>query len=136
LQARERAQPMTDGPAVDDAGEPVRDTTEHLRLKLRQWCDAGVSRLTTDMEELEMHSAVRNVMRLFDRIKDFDKRVRAREGELRGANVDAAIEALGVLAQALGPFAPHMAEELWIDLGHEEQAAQTPWPGVSLELAV
>jgi leucyl-tRNA synthetase len=136
LQARERAQPTTDGPAVDDADEPVRDTTEHLRLKLTQWCEAGVGRLTTDMEELEMHSAVRNVMRLFDRIKDFDKRVRAREGELRGANVEAAIEALGVLAQALGPFVPHMAEELWIDLGHEENAAQTPWPGVSLELAV
>ena len=29
---------------------------------------------------LEMHSAVRNVMRLFDRIKDFEKRVLARQG--------------------------------------------------------
>jgi leucyl-tRNA synthetase len=135
LQARERAQPAADGRATGDGGEPVRDTTEHLRLKLVQWCDAGVGRLTKDMEELEMHSAVRNVMRLFDRIKDFDKRVRAREGELRGANVDAAIEALGILAQALGPFAPHMAEELWVDLGHEEHSAQTPWPGVSLGVA-
>jgi leucyl-tRNA synthetase len=134
-QVHERALPADGGAPTDDAGEPVRDTTEHLRLKLTQWCEAGVSRLTQDMEELEMHSAVRNVMRLFDRIKDFDKRVRAREGELRGANVDAAIEALGVLAQALGPFAPHMAEELWIDLGHEEHSAQTPWPGVSLGVA-
>jgi leucyl-tRNA synthetase len=134
-QARERAQPSDGVPPTDDAGEPVRDTTEHLRLKLTQWCEAGVSRLTQDMEELEMHSAVRNVMRLFDRIKDFDKRVRARDGELRGANLDAALEALGVLAQALGPLAPHMAEELWIDLGHDEHSAQTPWPGVSLGVA-
>ena len=29
-----------------------------------------------------MHSAVRNVMRLFDRIKDFEKRVLARQTEL------------------------------------------------------
>ncbi len=36
-----------------------------------------------------------------------------------------------VLAQMLGPLAPHMAEELWIALGHEERGAQTPWPGVS-----
>ena len=29
-----------------------------------------------------MHSAVRNVMRLFDRIKDFEKRVLARQAAL------------------------------------------------------
>jgi leucyl-tRNA synthetase len=113
---------------------PVRDDTEHLRLKLSQWCEAGVGRITKDMESLEMHSAVRNVMRLFDRIKDFEKRVVAREGELSGANLDALVEALTVLAQVLGPLAPHMAEELWIAFGHEERGAQTPWPGVSLRV--
>jgi leucyl-tRNA synthetase len=113
---------------------PVRDTSEHLRLKLSQWCEAGVARVTKDMESLEMHSAVRNVMRLFDRIKDFDKRVVARDGELRGASLDALIDALVVLAQTLGPLAPHLAEELWIAFGHDEGAAQTPWPGVSFEV--
>jgi leucyl-tRNA synthetase len=126
---------------VADDGEPIRDTTEHLRLKLSQWCDACVARITKDMESLEMHSAVRNVMRLFDRIKDFEKRVLARESELSAANVDALVEALGVLAQTLGPLAPHLAEELWIALGQDrgsalagEHAAQTPWPGVSFEI--
>ncbi|HLH15234.1 MAG TPA: class I tRNA ligase family protein, partial [Solirubrobacteraceae bacterium] len=126
-----------DGAGAHTDGEPVRDTSEHLRLKLSQWCEAGVTRITTDMEGLEMHSAVRNVMRLFDRIRDFEKRVLAREGELRGANLDALVQALGVLAQTLGPLAPHIAEELWLDLGNgvtspeAEHAAQTPWPGVS-----
>jgi len=114
-----------------DDGEQIGDTTEHLRLKLSQWCEAGVGRITKDMESLEMHSAVRNVMRLFDRIKDFDKRVVAREGELSGANIDALVDALTVLAQTLGPLAPHLAEELWIALGHDEHTAQTPWPSVS-----
>jgi leucyl-tRNA synthetase len=113
------------------AVEEVRDTSEHLRVKLTQWCEAGVSRITKDMEGLETHSAVRNVMRLFDRIKDFEKRVVSRDGELAGANLEALIEALTVLAQTLGPFAPHLAEELWIAFGHEEHGAQTPWPGVS-----
>jgi leucyl-tRNA synthetase len=81
-----------------------------------------------------MHSAVRNVMRLFDRIKDFEKRVVSRDGELAGANLEALIEALTVLAQTLGPFAPHLAEELWIAFGHEEHGAQTPWPGVSFQV--
>ena len=117
--------------AEGGAASPARDTSEHLRLKLSQWCEAGVGRITTDMQELEMHSAVRNVMRLFERIKDFEKRVLAREGRLAGANLEALVDALGVLAQTLGPLAPHMAEELWIELGHDEQAAQMPWPGVS-----
>ncbi|HSZ12826.1 MAG TPA: class I tRNA ligase family protein [Solirubrobacteraceae bacterium] len=121
-----------DGAAAD---APVRDTSEHLRLKLTQWCEAGVRRITKDMENLEMHSAVRNVMRLFDRIKDFEKRVVSRDGELSQANLDALVEALGVLAQTLGPFAPHMAEELWIALGHDAHGAQTPWPSVSFEIA-
>jgi leucyl-tRNA synthetase len=115
----------------NEPGEQARDTTEHLRLKLSQWCTAGVAKVTEDMQGLEMHSAVRNVMRLFDRIKDFEKRVLARQSELGAANTDALLEALTVLVQMLGPLAPHVAEELWISFGREEHGAQTPWPGVS-----
>ncbi len=132
--AREHPQ----GPAVDEDGEPVRDTTEHLRLKLSQWTAAAVEKVTEDMVALEMHSAVRNVMRLFDRIKDFEKRVLARQPELGEANVQALLEALTVLVQMLGPPAPHIAEELSLELGQHdgstlagEHGAQTPWPGVS-----
>jgi leucyl-tRNA synthetase len=127
------AAPSADGAERDD-DEHIRDKTEHLRLKLSQWCEAGVGRITDDMESLEMHSAVRNVMRLFDRIKDFEKRVLARDRELSPANLDALLGALTVLAQTLGPLAPHLAEELWVALGHDEHTAQTPWPGVSFEV--
>lgn len=115
-------------------GESVRDTTEHLRLKLRQWCEKAVEKTTEDMESLETHSAVRNVMRLFDRVKDFEKRVLARSPELGRADSDALLAALATLAQLLGPLAPHVAEELWLALGNDEDGAQTPWPGVSLEV--
>jgi leucyl-tRNA synthetase len=117
-------------------GQTIRDTTEHLRLKLSQWCETAVEKITEDMESLEMHSAVRNVMRLFDRIRDYEKRVIAREGALSRADSDALIDSLSLLAQLLGPFAPHLSEELWIALGHEERGAQTPWPGVSFQVPV
>jgi len=116
------------------AGEPPvapeKDTTEHLRRKLAQWCEKAVEKTTAEMESLETHSAVRNVMLLFDRIKDFEKRVLARQAELSVADREALGEALEVLVQMLGPFAPHMSEELWIAFGHEADT-QTPWPGVS-----
>jgi leucyl-tRNA synthetase len=125
-----------DGSIPDGGGEDehIRDNTEHFRTKLAEWCDNGVRRITEDLESLEMHSAVRNVMRLFDRIKDFEKRVVERQGELSRANSDALLAALTVLAQVLGPFAPHLAEELWIAFGHDEHSAQTPWPGVSFKV--
>ena len=103
-------------------------------MRLGKWCETAVEKITEDMESLEMHSAVRNVMRLFDRIKDFEKRVLARQGELTRADSDALIDALTLLVQLLGPFAPHLAEELWIAFGHEEHYAQTPWPGVSFQV--
>jgi leucyl-tRNA synthetase len=124
--------------AADEAladGEHVRDATEHLRLKLSQWCERGVEKITEDMGGLEMHSAVRNIMRLFDRIKDFEKRVIARQGALGRVDSDALIEALSLLAQLLGPVAPHLSEELWIAFGGDEHGAQTPWPGVSFKVA-
>jgi leucyl-tRNA synthetase len=118
----------------DGDGRPVRDTTEHLRLKLGQWCEKGVERVTEDMEGLEMHSAVRDVMRLFDRIKDFEKRVLARRQNLSPDDRDALLSALAVLAQLLAPLAPHIAQELWIALGDHEGDTQTPWPVVSFRV--
>jgi leucyl-tRNA synthetase len=118
-----------DGHAVD-AGPQVKDTTEHLRARLDKWCDAAIERVTEEMVALEMHSAVRDVMRLFDRIKDYEKRVLARTEELGAADRDALLNSLMVLAQLLAPLAPHIAEELWIALGNDDDT-RTPWPSVS-----
>jgi leucyl-tRNA synthetase len=121
--------------AIAAAGAPaeeddVKDKTEHLRVKLEQWCEIAVSKTTEDLDGLEMHTAVRNVMRLLDRIKDFEKRVRAREETPSPKNRAAMGAAIGVLAQVLSPFAPHIAEEMWVALGNDGDT-QMPWPGVS-----
>jgi leucyl-tRNA synthetase len=115
-----------------DAGPP-KDATEHLRRRLQKWTQTAVAKITAEMEQLEMHSAVRNVMRLFDRIKDYEKRVVAKRGELSEADSEALLEALSVLIQLLAPFAPHLAEELRVAFGYDDEA-QMPWPGVSFEV--
>jgi leucyl-tRNA synthetase len=96
------------------ATELGADKTEHLRKRLEQWCDTAVEKITEDLQELEMHSAVRNVMRLLDRIRDYEKRVIAKRGELCVEDRDALVAALQMLARMLIPFAPHIAEELLI----------------------
>jgi leucyl-tRNA synthetase len=120
------------GALADNEDEPHKDTSEHLRMKLlTQWCPNAVERTTADMENLEMHSAVRNLMRLFDRLKDFDKKVLAREPELGRANLEAILSALTTLTQMLAPFTPHLAEELLTAMSGETDFTQTPWPVVS-----
>ena len=100
-----------------------------MRDRLRKWCENGLERITADTEELQMHKAVRNITRLFERIQDFEKRVVKRRGQLDRADAEAQIAALVLLARALAPFAPHAAEELLIASG-EAEAADLPgsWP--------
>jgi leucyl-tRNA synthetase len=100
--------------------------TEHMRDRLRKWCDNGLDRITADTAELQMHKTVRNLTRLFERIQDFEKRVVQRRGQLGRADAEAQLAALALLAQALVPFAPHAAEELLIALGRADRL--DVWP--------
>jgi len=105
------------GDAVEDA-EAAADTA-FIRERLGKWCDNGIERITDDLEQLQMHKAVRNVTRLLERIKDYEKRVNQRQGQLSREDHEALLEALVLLSRALSPFAPHVAEELLIALGRD-----------------
>jgi leucyl-tRNA synthetase len=130
LDPAELSQGATNGASTD--GEQTAtigpDKTEHLRKRLEQWCETAVEKITEDARELEMHSAVRNVMRLFDRIRDYEKRVIAKRGWLCAEDYEALIEALQMLARVLMPFAPHIAEQLLIDSTPAGAAIDTSWP--------
>jgi leucyl-tRNA synthetase len=119
--------------SVPGAPEMGPDKTEHLRKRLEQWTETAVEKITEDTRELEMHSAVRNVMRLFDRIKDYEKRVIAKRGGLCAEDHDALIAALQTLARVLLPFAPHIAEEL-LSASQPPGAGEidTTWPASEL----
>ncbi len=115
--------------AEPGASEMGADKTEHLRKRLRQWCDTAVEKVTEDARELEMHSAVRNLMRLFDRIRDYEKRVIAKRGSLCAEDREALVAALQTLARVLIPFAPHIAEELLIaSRPSDASEIDTSWP--------
>src|SRR5215218_461519 len=102
---------------------------EHMRDRLRKWCENGLSRITEDTEQLQMHKSIRDITRLFERIQDFEKRVVKRRGALGRADAEAQLAALALLARTLVPFAPHVAEELLVAAGVEDTAeALEVWP--------
>ncbi len=95
-------------------GEPLRQlepgagTPEQARLVAR-----GVQGVTDDIEALQFNTAISKLMVM--------ARDLARDAPLPR-------EAAETLVKLLAPFAPHVAEELWRRLGHEESIAWTPWP--------
>jgi leucyl-tRNA synthetase len=119
------------GAAGEERATIGPDKTEHLRKRLEQWCDTAVEKITEDLLELEMHSAVRNVMRLFDRIKDYEKRVLAKRGSLCAEDHEALLAALQLLARVLAPFAPHVAEQLLVAAAGEDEI-DSAWPSAEL----
>ncbi len=107
--------------AAEAAEDPeAAADTAFIRERLDKWCDSGIARITADLEELQMHKAVRNVTRLFERIQDYEKRIVKRRGGLSAGDYAALLDALVLLAQVLAPFAPHAAEQLLLALGRED----------------
>ncbi len=121
--------PGPDADAVATASGDDPDGAVQRRERLAGWVDTAAAKVTEDLERLEMQRAVKNAMRLFDRIKDFEaKATRANRGELATADARAVADALTVLAELLTPFAPHVGEELWLASGRTGGADQPPWP--------
>jgi leucyl-tRNA synthetase len=114
-----------EAPLDDDA----ETDTAFMRERLVKWCESGIVRISDDLDELQMHKAVRNVTRLFERIQDFEKRVVKRRGALSRADAEAQAEALILLLRTLAPFAPHFAEGLLLAAGREDDVDSLyAWP--------
>jgi leucyl-tRNA synthetase len=113
--------------AAPEDAEAAADTA-FMRERLGKWCDNGLARITADLQELQMHKSVRNVTRMLERIQDYEKRIVKRRERLSSADYEALLTALRLLARVLAPFAPHVAEQLLIDLGAEEDEIPGAWP--------
>lgn len=89
-------------------GEPVKRAM-HKTIK----------KVTDDLENLRFNTAIAALM---EYVNDLYKL------KADGMNGDVWRQAVTVLAQLVAPFAPHIAEELWHDLGHMESVHTSGWP--------
>jgi leucyl-tRNA synthetase len=111
-----------------EAGEI--DPSTPLRRRLATWVRIGADKVTTNLEQLDMQRATRNMRLLLTRIRDFEERATA-AGELGDADRAAIVDSLLVLLRLLAPCAPHVCEELWELSGQESLLAAAPWPAGS-----
>ena len=113
-------------------GGGAEDLTPAARA-LRRKTHQTIRRVTADFRErLHFNTAVAALMELTNEIYAFDG---ALPGEPTESDRRALREALEALVKLMAPFTPHIAEELWRGLGHDEILVAAPWPRFDEELA-
>ncbi len=100
---------------------------------LRRKTHQTIAKITSDFEQLHLNTSVAALMELFNQIVDFN----ADPAKASDADVFAMKEAVESLVIMLTPFAPHISEELWENLGHAGGLLkEVPrWPIADSELA-
>jgi leucyl-tRNA synthetase len=94
---------------------------------LRRTIHETIARVTEDIErDFHFNTAISAIMELVNALYAFEADAAGRlpAGE-RAALLREAVETVVLL---LGPFSPHITEELWEHLGHRESLFTRPWP--------
>jgi leucyl-tRNA synthetase len=113
---------------ITTPGEASSPGARALRRKTHQ----TIAKVTSDFEGLHLNTIVAALMELFNELSDFN----ADPGTASEGDVFAVHEALETLVLMLAPFSPHVAEEIWENLGHEGGLLKSAhWPQADPELA-
>jgi len=111
------------------AGEALSQLSPKEKTLLRKTHQV-LRRVTNDFEtRWHFNSAIALLMKLVNVIQ-------AQEPLEKGERPEIAKEVFELLILMLNPMVPHLAEELWEMLGHEQMLAHTGWPKFVPELAV
>jgi leucyl-tRNA synthetase len=105
-------------PRPDDLSAPGR--------AFRRTVHETIGRVTTDIEEFHFNTAISALHELVNAThvyatESLDRAAAEERAGLLG-------EAVETLIRLLAPFAPHLAEELWEQLGRRDSVFQASWP--------
>lgn len=105
---------------------PAGDASD---AELRQKTHQTIKKVTEDIggERFHFNTAIAAIMELVNAIYATPS--------FTTAPSPAVAEAVEMTVRLLGPFAPHLTEELWQRLGHAELLALTCWPSYDPEIA-
>jgi leucyl-tRNA synthetase len=102
--------------------------TEKEKALLRK-AHQTLKRVTHDYESRwHFNTSVSAMMKLANELQ-------AQEPLEQGADPAVVKGVFDLLVQMLAPMAPHLGEELWEMLGHEQMLVRSPWPAYREELA-
>ena len=98
---------------IDEETGEASVSDELASDELRQALHKTIDAVRTEMDGLRFNTAIAKLIELTNHVTKVESRPR---------------EVIEPLVLMLAPFAPHIAEELWTRLGHEESLAYHPFP--------
>ncbi len=97
-------------------------------IVLRKLTHKTIHAVTKDIENFHFNKAVARIRELTNAMEKLDPRL---------FPLDSAYgEAISTVIHLIGPMLPHLAEELWAELGHTDMIATRPWPKADAALLV
>ncbi len=112
--------------ALPAAGTAAPQSFSEDALELRRAAHKAVLAVTEDIEQFRFNRAVARLYELSNTLGAFRPRDDAGAWALR--------EAMEILTRLIGPMMPHLAEEMWRSLGHEDMLVAQAWPEAAAEL--
>jgi leucyl-tRNA synthetase len=107
---------------VDEQNGELRVVDSEASDELRRAVHRTVAGMRDDIEGLRFNTAIAKLMEL--------------SHDIASADAGAPREVAEMVVLALAPFAPHMSEELWERLGHDESLVWAPYPEADAALLV
>jgi leucyl-tRNA synthetase len=119
------------GPVARAARGQQAGTPTGTSLKLLRKLHQTIAKITLDFQgRWHFNTCVAAIMELVNEIQGADAQLAA--GEI---SAPVMLELLRSLMLLLAPFAPHLAAELWEELGEGTPILRAPWPASDAELA-
>jgi leucyl-tRNA synthetase len=114
------ALPPPDSPPTSTFGERAQ--------ALRRVTHKTIAAVTDDLDKFRFNRAVARIRELTNALGEIDNGDAGDTWALR--------EGLEAAVRLIGPLTPHLAEELWHQLGHETMLTGTAWPQADATLLV
>ncbi|MBI2588811.1 leucine--tRNA ligase [Candidatus Saccharibacteria bacterium] len=101
-----------------------------LEVQIARTVHKTIKKVSQDLEELSFNTAIAALMECVNEL--YKIKGKHPSTKLGASNFELAYKTwkteLENLVQLLAPFAPHIAEELWAELGHKASVHISPWP--------
>ena len=112
---------------VSQPADPAAKLAKELK-ELRRFTHVTIKRVTDDIEtRIQFNTAIAAIMEFVNHLYAFREWWQSKKNH---DDIDRSLlkEAIDTLVLLLAPFAPHIADEMWSQLGHDTLIHRAQWP--------
>ncbi len=127
------------GITLPAAGTPAPAEFGADATAIRRAAHKAAHGVAEDIEQYRFNSAVAKLRIFSNALGDALSKLAAKQGNSQDVGADeawAVREALEILSQIVQPVMPHLAQEMWVSLGHQDLLVERPWPAADAGLLV